>query len=248
VANYLGGSAAVFPVLDGGDLGEASCVARHEGSGPNPKRQQQPHPHSANLGPNEDFVYVPDLGTDRVMIYRLDVERAVIEPSDPDSAELAPGSGPRHMTFHPNERFAYVINELGNTITGFAYDAETGALEEIETVPTLPEGFDGENKTADIHITPSGKFLYGSNRGHDTLVIYRIDEETGKLTFVGHEPTQGKTPRNFAIDPTGQYLLAANRESDNIVIFRIDGETGKLEPTGQIVEVPAPVCIVMMER
>jgi len=248
VANYLGGNVAVFPVLDVGHLGEASFIARHEGSGPNRKRQDGPHPHSANIDPTEEFVYVPDLGIDKVMIYRLDVERSVLRQNDPPFAELAPGSGPRHMTFHPNGRFAYVINELGNTITAFAFNPEDGSLEEIQTVPTLPEDFEGENTTADIHITPSGLFLYGSNRGHDSLVIYRIDEKTGRLAYVGHEPTQGETPRNFAIDPTGRFLLAANQDSDSIVVFRIDNETGKLIETGTVVEVPKPVCIKMIPR
>ncbi len=154
-----------------------------------------------------------------------------------------PGAGPRHFTFHPNRKFAYVINELDSTVIAFSYDRESGRLETLQTISTLPEGYEGTNYPADIHCSPSGEFLYGSNRGHDSIVIYKIDEETGKLSLVGHEPTRGSFPRNFAIDPTGRYLLAANQKSDDLVVFRINSETGTLKPTGEETKVPTPACI-----
>jgi len=246
VANYTEGSIALFPIRPDGTLGEAAATVQHEGSGPHPTRQKGPHAHSIYADPTGRFVFAVDLGLDRVMIYRLDPDTGSLAPNDPPFVELAPGAGPRHMEFHPNGRFAYVINELGNTITAFAFDPEEGALDEIQTVPTLPDDFEGENTTADIHITPSGAFLYGSNRGHNSLAVFRVDGTTGKLEPVGHEPTQGKTPRNFGIDPTGTFLLAANQDSDTIVGFRIDPDTGRLTPTGHAVSVPKPVCVKMV--
>jgi 6-phosphogluconolactonase len=159
---------------------------------------------------------------------------------------VTPGYGPRHFDFHPSNRYAYLINEIGSTLTAFSYDPEGGVLQEIETVPTLPDGFDGRNSTADVHVHPNGKFLYGSNRGHNSIVIYAIDEATGKISLVGHESTQGEVPRNFGIDPTGRILLAANQNTDNVVTFWIDQTTGKLTPTGHSTEVPTPVCLKMV--
>jgi 3-carboxymuconate cyclase len=165
-----------------------------------------------------------------------------LKPNDPPFVATAPGAGPRHVAFHPNGKFVYAINELNSTVTAYRYDAVKGTLTEIQTVSTLPQGFTGTNTTAEVQVHPSGRFLYGSNRGHDSIAIFAIDGE-GKLTFVGHQPTQGKTPRNFGIDPTGTYLLAANQDSDNLVVFRIDPQTGKLEPTGLTLEIPMPVCV-----
>ncbi|MGD8239338.1 MAG: lactonase family protein, partial [Armatimonadota bacterium] len=207
------------------------------------KRQRGPHAHSINLAPDNRFAFAPDLGIDKVMIYELDLAEGKLPPNDAPWATVKPGAGPRHFAFHPTVRWAYVINELDCTITAFGYDAAKGLLTETQTVPTLPEGFEGVNTCADIHIHPSGKFLYGSNRGHDSIVIFAIDEGTGKLTYIGHEPTQGQSPRNFGIDPTGTFLLAANQRSDTIVTFRIDADTGKLTPTGHVASVPAPVCV-----
>jgi len=183
---------------------------------------------------------------DKILVYRFDADRGQLAPNDPPWAAVAPGAGPRHLAFHPSSRFAYVINELDSTVTAFGYDARRGALEPLETVPTLPKAFTGKSTTAEIVVHPSGRFLYGSNRGHDSLVIFAVDARTGKLRYVGHEPTQGKAPRNFAIDPTGRYLLAANQNTDNVVVFRIDANTGKLHATGHSLEVPVPVCVVMM--
>jgi 6-phosphogluconolactonase len=187
-----------------------------------------------------------DLGIDRVMIYRLDLSRGKLVPNDTPFVQVKAGYGPRHLDFHPDGRSAYLINELGCTITTFAYDAAQGRLDQIESVPTLPPSFAEMNHTADIHVHPSGRFVYGSNRGHDSIVIYSIDSSTDRLSYVGHEPTQGNTPRNFGIDPTGTYLLAANQNSDTIVTFRIDQQTGRLTATGDVAQVPMPVCLKFM--
>ena len=243
VANYGGGSVACLPIADDGRLGDAASFFQHEGSSVNRRRQEAPHAHSINLDPANRFAFAPDLGIDKIMIYRFDPATHRLEPNDPPAAAVAPGSGPRHFDFHPSARFAYGINELASTITAFEYEAGRGALKTIQTVSTLPEGFQGANTTADIHVHPSGKFVYGSNRGHDSIAMFTVDLATGKLTSLGHQATQGKTPRNFGIDPTGAFLLAANQDTDNVVVFRIDAATGKLEPSGQSIRVPMPVCV-----
>ncbi len=243
VVNYGSGSVAVFPVLPDGRLGEAVCTIQHEGKSVNPQRQEGPHAHSINLDPANKFAIVADLGIDKLLVYRFDAVKGVLEPNDPPFATTAPGAGPRHTSFHPNGKFLYAINELNSTVTAYSYDAAKGVLTELQTVSTLPEGFAGNNTTAEVQVHPSGKFLYGSNRGHDSIAIFAIDEATGRLTPTGHQPTQGKTPRNFGIDPTGTYLFAANQDSDNIVVFRIDAQTGRLEPSGRVIEVPTPVCV-----
>ena len=242
LANYTSGSISMFPVTDG-LLGVASDTAQHVGSGPNERRQKGPHAHSVNLGPDGRFLYAADLGIDQIKIYDLKANPGQLTPADPPFAETAPGAGPRHFTFHPNGQFAYVINELNSTITGFQVDASTGALSEIETVSTLPKDFSGDNTCADIHITPDGRFLYGSNRGHDSLAMYRINPSTGELALIGFHSVLGKTPRNFAIDPSGRFLLAANQNSDDVVVFKINKSTGELNDTGYRAEVSMPVCI-----
>lgn len=243
VANYGGGSVACLPIGEDGRLGDATSFIQHQGSSVNPQRQKGPHAHSINLDPDNRFAFAPDLGLDRIKAYAFDAARNTLTPHDP-SASVTPGSGPRHFDFHPNGRFAYAINELASTITAFQYEADRGLLQTVQAAAsTLPDGFDGKNTTADIHVHPSGKFVYGSNRGHDSIAIFAVDSATGKLTPVGHQSTQGKTPRNFGIDPTGAYLLAANQDTDNVVVFRIDVATGKLEPTGQSIRVPMPVCV-----
>ncbi len=243
VANYGSGSVAVLPILPNGSLGEATCAIQHEGKSVHPQRQEGPHAHSVTLDPNNKFAVVADLGLDKLLIYRFDATKGMLTPNDPPFASTAPGAGPRHVAFHPNGRFLYAINELNNTITAYRYDGEKGTLTEVQTVPTLPEDFSSTNTTAEVQVHPSGRFLYGSNRGHDSLAIYSVDTRTGKLNLLGHQATQGKTPRNFAIDPTGTFLLAANQDSDTVVLFRIDPKSGKLNPTGRTVEVPTPVCI-----
>jgi len=241
VANYASGSVAVFPIKADGSLGEASEAIQHRGSSVVKERQEGPHAHSVNLSPDNRFAFVADLGMDKMMVYRLD--SAAGKLAIHQEVPVKPGAGPRHFDFHPNGKYAYLINEIGNTMTAFAYDADAGKLTEVQTLPTLPAGFTGTSHTADVHVHPSGIFLYGSNRGHDSIAIYRIDRRNGKLTLVGIEPTQGKTPRNFAIDPSGTFLYAEHQDSDTIVTFKIDQRTGRLTPTGQVTEVPQPVCL-----
>jgi 6-phosphogluconolactonase len=248
VANYSGGSVACLPIQQDGRLGEASDFVQHKGSSVNPQRQQGPHAHAAYFDAHNRFVFMPDLGLDKVMIYRFDADNGKLTANDPAFVSMAPGAGPRHLAFHPNGHFAYVINEINSTVTVLAYDAARGALKPIESVSTLPEGFRGKSTCAEVVVHPSGKLLYGSNRGHDSIVAYAIDARTGKLRLIGHEPTQGKAPRNFAIDPSGAFLLAANQDGDNVVVFRIDAENGKLQATGHSIKVGAPVCVEFAAR
>jgi len=243
VANYSGGSVAAFPVGDDGRLGEASAFIQHTGHGTNPERQEGPHAHSINLSPDNHFAIAADLGLDELIVYRFDAAKGSLAANNPPFAKVNPGAGPRHFDFHPRAKFAYAICEMGSTITAFAYDAAAGALKELQTISTLPKDYSGSNDDADIHVHPSGKFLYGSNRGHDSIAVFAIDPDKGTLTLVEHVSTQGKTPRNFGIDPSGTFLFAANQDSDNIVVFRIDSKSGRLTPTGQTIEVPSPVCV-----
>jgi 6-phosphogluconolactonase len=242
-ANYLGGSVAMLPIEEDGSLGHSTDWAQHVGSSVNPDRQGEPHGHSFTPDPANKYALACDLGLDQVLVYRLDLEHGKLPPNDPAFATVHPGAGPRHLDFHPNGRVVYVINEIGNTVTVFAYDQSRGVLEELQTIPTLPPEFGETSHTADIHVHPSGKFVYGSNRGHDSIVIYGVNEADGTLTLVGHQSTLGEAPRNFVIDPTGTFLLAANQDTDTIVTFRIDLETGELEPTGHVATVPTPVCL-----
>ncbi|MEX0762428.1 MAG: lactonase family protein [Dehalococcoidia bacterium] len=246
VANYGSGSIAMLPVQDDGRLSEATDAIQHEGSSVNPERQKGPHAHSINLDADNRFAFVADLGLDRIMIYQLDLTQGKLRPNDEPWTEVTAGAGPRHFDFHPNGRYAYVINELDSTMSALRYDNRKGALEVMQTESTLPADFSGRSHCADVHVSPSGRFVYGSNRGHDSIVIFAIDEGTGRLTYVGHEPTQGETPRNFLIDPTGTFLLAANQNSGNIVTFRIDPQNGTLSPTGHVAGVPKPVCLKMI--
>jgi 6-phosphogluconolactonase len=242
VANYGGGSVAVLPIEADGRLREASDFVQHAGKSVNPRRQERPHAHSINVDPSGRFAMVADLGLDQVLVYKFDSQTGKLAPNDPPHVSVSPGAGPRHFAFHPSGRYAYVINEISSTVTAFRYDGEKGTLVGLHTISTLPGEHQG-NSTAEVVVHPSGKFLYGSNRGHDSLAIFRIDEATGRLTPVGHQPTGGKTPRNFAIDPTGQWVLAENQSSDTIAVFKVDPETGKLTPTGQKLDVPSPVCV-----
>jgi 6-phosphogluconolactonase len=246
VANYGGGSVESLLIDSKGMLKPASSKIQHEGAGADPNRQKGPHAHSINPDPTNKFALATDLGIDRVLVYKLDPKAGTIVANDPPATTVAPGSGPRHLAFHPNGKWAYVAEELKSSVTVFAWDAAKGTLQEQQTIPMLPEGVDGaaiKNSAADIHVHPNGQFLYASNRGHDSIVIYAIDQQSGKLTLVGHESTQGKTPRNFGIDPTGAYLLAANQQSDSVVAFKIDKTSGKLTPTGATAHIAAPVCV-----
>src|SRR5688572_1912046 len=213
VANYGGGNIAALPIKEDGALGEATGFVQHRGSSVNPQRQKEPHAHSIYPGCDGKLVYASDLGTDQIYIYRLDPATGQLTAHDPPAARVAPGAGPRHLTFLPG--FAYVINEMGNTITVFKHDAQTGKFTEIQVIGTLPDGFSGNSSTAEIFAHPNGKFVYGSNRGHDSIAVFRVDSASGKLALVEHEATQGKTPRNFGISPDGRWLVAANQQSNN---------------------------------
>lgn len=244
IANYTGGSIAAYPIDAAGSLQTAATFIQYSGIGANPKRQNGPHAHSINLDPAAKFVLVTDLGLDKVLSYRLDPAAARLTPADPPFTKVDPVSGPRHLDFHPSGKFVYVINEIACTVTAMSYDPERGSATVLQTLSTLPDGKPQPGySTADIHVHPSGKFLYGSNRGHNTLALFRIDPATGKLAAVGHFSTGGKTPRNFAIDPTGRYIIAANQASDNLVLFRIDPQSGALTPAGSQITVGFPVCI-----
>ena len=245
VSNYLSGSVAVLPIAADGSLGRAIHTEQHEGSSVDPERQAEPHAHAIVLDPAGNYAFAPDLGIDKVMIYRFDADTGRLAPGAQPWVESEPGVGPRHFTFHPSGRFAYLINELGSTMSSFTYDGSSGRLEQIQTLSTLPDDFAGTNHTADLHISPSGKHLYGSNRGHDSIAVFRIDESSGMLERVQVALTKGSTPRNFAIDPTGVFLLAANQETDSIVSFSRDDDTGMLSETGHEVEVSMPVCLKM---
>ncbi len=243
VANYGSGSIAVVPIKSDGSLAEPSMSVQHIGTSVNPKRQTGPHAHSINVAPDNKFVLSADLGLDQLLVYRFNPEKGTLAPNDPSFGRVKPGAGPRHFAFHPNGKFVYVINEMGNTVTAFAWDAARGALADLQTITTLPAGFSGESYCAEVQVHPSGKFLYGSNRGHDSIAVFAVDERRGTLTEVEQVSTRGKWPRNFGIDPTGSYLVAANQNSHNLTVFRIDSETGRLKASGQPLDVGSPVCV-----
>ena len=248
VANYSSGSLSMFPLDPDGKLQPAVAFIQHNGSGPDPIRQAGPHVHSIVLSPDNRFALVADLGLDKVKVYQVNIREGKLVPQTHSEVQVEAGSGPRHLEFHPNGRFVYLINELNSSLIAFNYEPVNAMLREIQTASTLPNEFQGNNMTADVHVVPSGKFVYGSNRGHDSIVIYAIDEENGQLTYVGHELTQGEFPRNFVIDPTGTYMFVANQNSGTIVTFRIDSQTGKISPTGQVTKVPSPVCIKIIKE
>ena len=243
VANYSGGNVAVLPIRSDGSLGEATDLRQDLGSSINAERQEGPHAHCVVLDTANRFAYACDLGTDKIMIFRFDSRTGKLIPNKTPWVQVKPGAGPRHLTFHPGGQYAYVINELHATVTTFARDPGQGNLKELQTIRTLPADFTGENTSADIHVSPDGRFLYCSNRGHDSIAAFQIDPRRGQLTFIAHQSSGGKTPRNFAIDPTGKFLLVANQNSDNIVTFRRDVKTGRLSATGHVAEVPRPVCL-----
>lgn len=244
VANYHGGNVASLPIKDDGRLGAANSVHQHRGSSVNPNRQEGPHAHSINLDADNRFAFAADLGVDKILVYRFDADTGTLSHDQaPVSATVEPGSGPRHFAFHPSEKYAYLINELASTVTAFTYDKPSGTLETLQTISTLPDGFDGQSSTAEVVVHPTGKFVYGSNRGHDSIAVFRVDDASGKLTSVEIEKTGGRTPRNFAVDPSGKYLLAENQTDGNVHVFAIDLNSGQLTPTGEVLEVPTPVCI-----
>jgi 6-phosphogluconolactonase len=248
VANYGGGSVASLPIDEDGRLGEAKSFFQHKGASVNRQRQEGPHAHGIYPDPANRFALVPDLGLDKVLLYRLDPANGTLAPHVPAFVASAAGAGPRHLAFHPGGDYAFAINELNSTLTSFRYDAKAGRLETLESLSTLPKGVRPTGTTAEVAVHPSGRFVYGSNRGHDSIVAYALDVDSGKLRQVGHQSTGGKTPRSFAIDPSGRWLLAANQDSDNIVVLRIDPQTGKLSATGHSLKVSMPVCIVAAMR
>lgn len=243
VANYGSGSVAALPVRPDGSLGEAGSVIQHHGASVNPERQQGPHAHQIVTAAASRRAFVCDLGLDQVLEYQLDAAHATLTVNDPPFVALKPGSGPRHLAFDPAGRFAYVLSEMAGTVTVFAFDARRGTFTERQTISTLPPEFKGANTGAEIAVHPSGKFLYASNRGHDSIAVFAIDRKTGTLRGVQWQPSLGKTPRFFGLDPAGTHLLACNQNSDTIVGFRIDAATGRLTPTGQSVAAGSPVCL-----
>ena len=246
VANYGTGSAAAFAVGADGGLSGPTALMQHSGSSVDPRRQTGPRAHAVVLSPDNRFVFVPDLGLDRIFSYRLDAATARLTPNDPPFVTVKPGSGPRHFTFSPNGRFAYSLHEMGSMVTAFAYEPALGKLTQLQTISTLPADFHGENNSAEIEIDAKGRFLYASNRGHDSIAVFAVDPKQGTLRAVENVPTQGRTPRNFKIAPSGRYLFAANQDSNNIVIFKIDPATGRLTPTGQVLQVQSPVCVLFV--
>lgn len=243
VANYGSGSVAAFPVLQDGSIGEAASFVQHSGSGPDRERQEGPHAHWIGVTPDNHFAMAADLGIDEVLVYRLNDKDGSLSANDPAFVKLEPGSGVRHIDFSPNGKFAYVISELQSKINAFSYDRQQGALKPLQSIGTVPKEFSGTNHPAEIRVHPNGRFLYASNRGHDSIAVFSIDQKKGTLTLVGHYSTQGKNPRNFEIDPSGSQLFVANQDSGNIVIFRIDQTTGKLTSTSQVLQVDSPVCL-----
>ncbi len=247
VANYLGGNVSVFPIEADGKLGVSIDLEQHSGSGPHKNRQEAAHAHSINLDAKNNHAFACDLGADKIFIYEFDAKNGKLK-ANPNQKfyQTKSGAGPRHLAFHPNSAFVFVVNELDSTISSFHFDEKKETLKEIQTVLTLPENFSGANTCADIHVSPNGKFLYATNRGHDSLVVFEIDKKTGKLKYVEHTPTGGKTPRNFIIAPNGKFLLAANQNSDSIIVFKIDERTGKLTKTANKAEVSMPVCLKLI--
>jgi 6-phosphogluconolactonase len=247
VANFASGSVSVLPIGADGALGDAVDFKQHAGSSVDPRRQAGPHAHAVEIDRENRHVFVPDLGLDRVLIYRFDPATGrLVENEQQPFVATAPGAGPRQLVFHPGGRFAYLINELNSTLTAYSYEAEAGRLSELETLPTLPADFSGPSTCAEVQVHPSGRFLYGSNRGHDSLALYALGAD-GRMTPIGHESTRGRIPRNFDISPDGRFLAAANQDSHSIVMFRIDEATGRLTATGSVVEAGTPICVRFME-
>ncbi len=247
-ANYSGGNVGVIPINDDGSLSNDIHVAQHRGKGANPGRQSAPHAHSVKTNIRNTIVYAVDLGIDKVMIYNFHESSGKLTPADKPFVQLAPGAGPREIAEYPYGSFAYVVNELNSTVTLLNSDPDDGSLEGVESYNMLPEEFDGDNYPADIRIHPNGKFLYASNRGHNSIAIFSINESDGKLKLIGHQSTKGNWPRNFTIDPSGKFLLAANQKSNDVYVFEINNETGLLKYTGHSASIPAPVCLLFLRN
>ena len=245
VANYSSGSTVTLHANTDGSLGKTSRDVHH-GHGPKTDRQKEAHAHSVNFSSDDSLLLSCDLGADRVYIYRHDARTGAITPHAPPFVGLEPGAGPRHLALHPSGRYAYVIAELSNTIAAFAWSATNGSLRQMQTISTLPFGYTSQSGTAEIVVHPTGRFVYGSNRGHDSIASFAVDARDGRLTLLAHTPTGGKAPRSFAIDPSGRWLIAANQLSDSLVMFAIDQGTGALKPTGVMSALPRPVCVLFV--
>jgi 6-phosphogluconolactonase len=245
-ANYSSGNLAVLPIRPDGRLAPASQVVQHAGSSVNAQRQKGPHAHSFDFDGFDKFGVSADLGADRLFVYKYDVARGRLSAAEPPAVPAEPGAGPRHFAFHPNGRLGFAINELTSTVTSYSWNGARGALKPVATISTVPEAVPG-NSTAEIRVHPTGQFLYGSNRGHDSIVVFRIAQATGALTLVEHEPTRGKTPRNFTIDPSGRWLIAANQGTDTLTVFRIDEKAGSLTAVGDLTAVGSPVSVVFVQ-
>jgi 6-phosphogluconolactonase len=244
VANYNSGSVAALPVEADGRLGASGSSVQHHGSSVNRQRQEGPHAHFIIPDPGNNFALACDLGLDKVLVYRLNPAQASLTPNNPPSVSLKPGSGPRHLAFHPNGRFVYVISELSSSVTAFSYDPGAGTLKELETRSTLPPDFKGESSCAEIQVHPSGRFLYGSNRGHNSIAVFGVNPKDGRIQRTECVAGGGKTPRHFTLDSSGRWLLVENQDSNNVVVFAVDPNTGHLTPTGEKIEVGAPVCLI----
>ncbi len=248
VANYVSGSAASIPINSDGTLGEPVQSIQHSGCGPNMERQEGSHVHSMNLSPDQRFAYVADLGIDKVVIYPLDPETGAMIEDKSFCFDGRPGSGPRHLAFHTSGRFVYLINELDNTVTTLQYEEKSGKLSEIQTISTLPDGIFCKTKTAEVKVHPSGRFLYGSNRGDDSIVIYKIDQDSGVLTLAGFMHAGIDEPRHFNIDPSGDFCIVGNQDTNTIALFKVSQDSGLLSPTGITHSVGQPICILMVDN
>jgi 6-phosphogluconolactonase len=245
VANYNNGTMAVLGINPDGTLAEAKHVERHEGSSVNPQRQKGPHAHCVLFSPDNRFLFLADLGLDKIFVYKFDAATGALTPNDPPSASVTPGAGVRHLAFHPNGRILYSINEMGNTVTAFHYDPAKGALQAFQDETTLPEGFKGNSSTAEVAVNRAGTRVYGSNRGNDTIALFAIDPRRETLSPMDHTSTLGKTPRHFTLDPTGKFLLVANQDSSDISVFKVHPSSGQLTPNGPPVKGAAfPVCLL----
>ncbi len=247
IANYVSGQVAVASIGDDGQLSPPSCVVQHTGQSVHPQRQTGPHAHSINLDPAGKFAFAADLGIDKIMVYKFGGADGQLTPNDPPATAVPAGSGPRHFAFHPSGKFAYANGELTSTVLVFAYDSERGVLMLKQELSTLPHKVEG-NTTAETLVSPAGRHVYVSNRGHNSLAVFSVDEATGQLTAVGHCPTGGKIPRNFGIDPSGEWLLAANQESGNVMVFKLDAESGMPTPAGHEVSLPSAVCVKFLVK
>jgi 6-phosphogluconolactonase len=243
LANYNSGSVTALRIGDDGRLGDASATIQHTGSSVDPDRQKGPHAHCVGFSRDNRFAFAADLGLDKLMIYRFDALKGTLTPNEPAFFQTSPAAGPRHFAFEPRGKYAYVINEMKSSMTALAYDARKGSFTELQTLSTLPKDFTGKNSGAEIEVDPTGRFVYGSNRGHDSIAVFAINSSKGTLTPVEQTPTQGKVPRGFGIDPTGGYLFAENQNSDTVVLFRRDAKSGRLTPAGQTLNIPTPVCV-----